>query len=208
MLWLFGLALILAAFGSVAFLLVPRVSAVTATPPTAHEKTATEALVGRPPLNPPAARAPLPAVSSREHAVPFSIAEAPTFTLRPAQADGADAGLVHSPPLASAGKTTRGTKGLTEEELRTAMRRVSVTMYSTDWCPVCKRARSWLLANGISFEELDVDRNESARRRQLSLNPKGGVPTIDVDGEVMIGFGPEHMQEILRRAAERRARKF
>jgi glutaredoxin len=205
---LLGLGVIVAAFGSVALLLVPRVPTVTATQPIPYQKAATQALVGRPPLNPPAARAPRAGVSSREHAVPFSIAEAPTFALRPAQADGADAGLVYSAPVASAAKTTRGTKGLTEEELRTAMRRVTVTMYSTDWCPVCKRARSWLLANGISFEELDVDRNESARLRQLSLNPKGGVPTIDVDGEVMIGFGPEHMQEVLRRAAERRARKF
>jgi len=46
------------------------------------------------------------------------------------------------------------------------------------------------------------------RRRQWSLNPKGGVPTIDIDGEVLIGFGAEHMQEALRRAAERRTRKF
>jgi len=201
------LALIVAAFGYVALLLVPRVPTVTAAPPIPYDKAATEALVGRRPVNPPPATAPRAAVSDRDHAVPFSIAEAPTFALRPARADGPDAGLVHAPAAASAART-RGTKGLTEEELRTAMRRVSVTMYSTDWCPVCKRARSWLLANGISFEELDVDRNEGARHRQLSLNPKGGVPTIDIDGEVMIGFGAEHMQEVLRRAAERRARRF
>ena len=96
------------------------------------------------------------------------------------------------PPLQ---KTTSRTKGPTEEELRTAMRRVSVTMCSTEWCPVRNRARDWLRTNGISFDEHDVDRSESARRRQSSLNPKGGVPTIDIDGEVMIGFGAEHMQE-------------
>ena len=41
-----------------------------------------------------------------------------------------------------------------------------------------------------------------------ALNPKGSIPTIDVDGEVMVGFGPEHMQDMLRRAAQRRAQNF
>jgi len=85
---------------------------------------------------------------------------------------------------------------------------VSITMYSTEWCPVCTRARKWLQFNGISFQELDVEKSDSAERAQRLLNPKGGVPTIDIDGEVMIGFGPEHMQDALRRAAERRARRL
>jgi glutaredoxin len=149
-------------------------------------------------------------ITSTERAVPFSIAEPPTFAPRiAARMESVDAGLERAAPAKSttkAGRTTNG--GPTEEELRTAMRRVSLTMYSTDWCPVCTKARVWLRSNGVSFEERDVDKSESARRTQLTLNPKGGVPTIDIDGEVMIGFGGQHMQEALRRAAERRARNF
>jgi glutaredoxin len=93
-----------------------------------------------------------------------------------------------------------------EQELRIAMRRVSVTMYSTSWCPVCRRARDWLQRNGISFEERDVEKSEDAHRAQLARNARGGVPTIDVDGTVLVGFSAESLQAALQRAAARRAK--
>jgi len=81
-------------------------------------------------------------------------------------------------------------------------------MYSTDWCPSCKNARAWFRANGIPVNDRNVEESESAHRAQLALNPRGTIPTIDVDGEVIVGFGPEHMENVLRRAAQRRAQRF
>jgi len=95
-----------------------------------------------------------------------------------------------------------------EHELRVAMRRVPVTMYSTAWCPVCAKARTWLHQNDVSFTDLDVEKDDRARRVQRSLNPAGGVPTIDVDGVILIGFDPTAMRAALGRGAERRARQF
>ena len=141
--------------------------------------------------------------------MPFSIAEAPTFAPPVARAHEVDAGVERPGPSKPTSAAGRGSNHApSDEELRAALRRVSVIMYSTEWCPVCTKARVWLRTNGVSFEERDVDKSASARRAQLSLNPKGGVPTIDIDGEVMIGFGAEQLQQALRRAAERRARRF
>jgi glutaredoxin len=97
--------------------------------------------------------------------------------------------------------------GLSEQDLRLWMRRVPVTMYATNWCPVCTKARAWLRQNDISFTELDVEKSEAANRAQRALNPKGSVPTLDIDGAVLVGFGPEAIQDAMRRAAERRARQ-
>jgi glutaredoxin len=204
------LALIVAAFGYGATLLGRRTPAVAAAETAPPSNAATEALVGRhPPLDTPPAAASRTTVSGSDHAVPFSIAETPTFAMPAARSNGVDASSERpGQPKPGAMAAREANAPRTEEELRAAMRRVSVTVYSTDWCPVCTKARAWLRANGVSFEERDVDKSETARRMQLSLNPKGGVPTIDIDGEVMIGFGAPHMQAALRRAAERRARKF
>ncbi|HMI85600.1 MAG TPA: glutaredoxin domain-containing protein [Polyangiaceae bacterium] len=204
-----ALTLAVAVLGCVVLLLRPTAAPLVGaeTPPA---NPATEALVGRgPTMNAPPGPPARKGASGAEREVPFSIAETPTFAPRAPPFDDTDAGFGRSETAKPGPAPARATNGVRSEgELRAAMRRVSVTMYSTEWCPVCTRARTWLRANGVSFEERDVDKSESARRTQLALNPKGGVPTIDIDGEVLIGFGAPHMQGALRRAAERRARNF
>jgi glutaredoxin len=104
---------------------------------------------------------------------------------------------------------TRGRQaGPSEQDLRLALRRVNITMYATNWCPVCAEARQWLRQNDIRYTELDVDANAEAKRVYKALNPRGSVPTFDIDGAVHVGFSPEGMQDELRGAAEKRARQF
>jgi len=205
-----GLVLVVTVFGYGGTVLFLRVPPSADAENVARANEATEALVGHgSPIQAPPASAPRAPAPGSAHAVPFSIAETPTFAPRVGRSNDVDAGVERPGGSKSSSSALRGSNpARSDEELRAALRRVSVTMYSTEWCPVCTRARAWLRTNNVSFEERDVDRSESARRVQLSLNPKGGVPTIDIDGEVMIGFGAEHLQAALRRAAERRARKF
>jgi glutaredoxin len=89
--------------------------------------------------------------------------------------------------------------------LASARRNVSITMYSTSWCVVCKRARAYMQQEHIGFTELDVDHDAPALARQLVLNPRGSVPTIAVDDEVLIGFSPGSLEERINRAARHRA---
>jgi glutaredoxin len=84
-------------------------------------------------------------------------------------------------------------------------RNVSVMMYSTSWCPACKMAREYMTSKGIAFVDHDVDESESAHDELVRLNPRGSIPTIDVEGDVMVGFSAEHFEDMLDRAARRRA---
>lgn len=86
----------------------------------------------------------------------------------------------------------------------TARRNVNITMYSTSWCGVCKRARAYMEAKHIGFTELDVDSDTAARKRALALNPQGSVPTFAVDDEVLIGFDPASLEARIDRAVKRR----
>jgi len=63
----------------------------------------------------------------------------------------------------------------------------TVTMYSTTWCGVCKRARQFFQAQKIPFREYDVEKTEKGRRDYKKLNGRG-VPIILVGDKRMNGF--------------------
>jgi glutaredoxin len=78
-----------------------------------------------------------------------------------------------------------------------------VVVYTTAWCPVCKRAKAWMQARGIPYEERDVERSREHGRAMHAINPRGSVPTFDVDGEVLVGFSETNVLAAMDRAAQR-----
>ena len=82
---------------------------------------------------------------------------------------------------------------------------LTITMYSTSWCKACIAARAHMQANAIAFTDHDVEADPAAKARQLQLNPRGSVPTIDVDGrEVLVGFSARNLQNAMTRAVAAR----
>ncbi|MBK9000126.1 MAG: hypothetical protein IPM35_30785 [Myxococcales bacterium] len=90
------------------------------------------------------------------------------------------------------------------EELQAALGEVRITIYTTTWCPHCTRARAWLRANNLRHTEYDVEASESARRERDRISPRRGVPTADIDGEVLTGFGERSWSAAIARATQRR----
>jgi glutaredoxin len=90
--------------------------------------------------------------------------------------------------------------------LKRARGNVSIVMYSTKWCGVCTEARDYMSEHGIQFVDHDVDASASARAIYERLNPRKSIPTIDVDGEVMVGFSGESLDEMIDDAARKRVR--
>jgi glutaredoxin len=88
--------------------------------------------------------------------------------------------------------------------LEQARRDVQISMYSTDWCGVCTRARDYMRSRNIAFQDFDVDHDAAARQRAHALNPSGGVPTIAIDRELLVGFSPESLEDRIARAARKR----
>lgn len=89
-------------------------------------------------------------------------------------------------------------------EIANARKRVPIVMYSTAWCGVCKKARSYFEKERISFVEYDVDKNASARAEYLALNPRRSVPTIKIGNEVIVGFSETSVNRALDQAAKAR----
>ena len=84
-----------------------------------------------------------------------------------------------------------------------ARRRVAVTMYATQWCGVCRKARKYMEANRIEFIELDTDESSVARERLGELNPRKTVPTFEIDELVYVGFREELFEAKLDQAAQK-----
>ncbi|MFG1948068.1 glutaredoxin domain-containing protein [Nonomuraea sp. NPDC048826] len=59
---------------------------------------------------------------------------------------------------------------------------MALTVYSTTWCGPCKRLKSQLAREGISFNEVDIERDPDAAAFVMSVN--GGnqvVPTVVIE---------------------------
>jgi glutaredoxin 3 len=60
-----------------------------------------------------------------------------------------------------------------------------VTMYATQWCPYCQRARELLRSKGVRFEEIDI---ESATNKRAEMQTRSGRHTVP-----QIFIGAEHV---------------
>ena len=64
-----------------------------------------------------------------------------------------------------------------------------IVMYTTTYCPYCTSAKSLLDSKGVSWEEINLDR-EPDRRAEMIEKAQGRrtVPQIFVDGKGVGGF--------------------
>lgn len=57
--------------------------------------------------------------------------------------------------------------------------------------------KEYLSQKGISFKELNVAENEEAREQMFEKTGRMAVPVLDVDGNIVLGFDKEKLDNIL-----------
>jgi len=58
-----------------------------------------------------------------------------------------------------------------------------ITMYSTTWCPDCRRAKTFLKERGVEFREVDIERDPAAEEIVIKANNgRRKVPTLEIGG--------------------------
>jgi len=72
-----------------------------------------------------------------------------------------------------------------------------VKVYSTTTCPFCIRAKQFLKDNNIAFEDIDVGSNQVVAEEMIKKSGQMGVPVIDIDGEIIIGFDKDKIKQAL-----------
>lgn len=74
----------------------------------------------------------------------------------------------------------------------------SVKIYSTPTCVYCKMAKDFFQKNNVSYEEFNVAEDEKAREEMINKSHQLGVPVIDIDGEIMVGFDRDSLAKALK----------
>jgi glutaredoxin 3 len=73
----------------------------------------------------------------------------------------------------------------------------SIKVYSTPTCPFCIRTKQFLNDNKIVFENIDVSVDQEKAKEMIAKSGQMGVPVIDIDGEIIVGFDKEKIKEVL-----------
>ena len=73
-----------------------------------------------------------------------------------------------------------------------------VTIYSAEWCPWCQKAKQFLQEHNVEFEEKDVERNPKAVNEMIHKSGQTGIPVIDVEGNIVVGYDEEKLRKLLK----------
>ena len=63
-----------------------------------------------------------------------------------------------------------------------------VKIFTTSICPWCAKTKEFFKQNGIKYQEINVGENEQARNEMFEKSGQFGVPVIDIDGQIIVGF--------------------
>ena len=73
-----------------------------------------------------------------------------------------------------------------------------VTVYSTPTCPWCHKTKEFFKKHHISYKEIDVSSDQKAAGEMVKKSGQMGVPVIDVDGEIIVGFDEPALRKALK----------
>ena len=73
----------------------------------------------------------------------------------------------------------------------------NVKVYSTPTCPWCIRTKQFLKDHNISFEDIDVSSNQQAAEEMVQRSGQMGVPVVDINGQIIVGFDKEKINTAL-----------
>lgn len=77
------------------------------------------------------------------------------------------------------------------------MKNVKVNIYSTPTCHFCHLAKDFFNEKGVKYEEFNVAVDLPKRQEMMDKSGQMGVPVIDIDGHIVVGFDEEKVSELL-----------
>ncbi|MEA3187857.1 MAG: glutaredoxin 3 [Chthoniobacter sp.] len=72
-------------------------------------------------------------------------------------------------------------------------------LYVKTWCPWCVSAVRYLRQHGYEFEEIDVEAKRADYAEMIKLSGQSYTPTLEIEGKVLADFGPDELEEFLRK---------
>lgn len=73
----------------------------------------------------------------------------------------------------------------------------NVKIYTTPSCVYCKMTKEFFQKNSVQYEEKNVATDAQARDEMIAKSGQMGVPVVEVDGKIIIGFDQPRLKEAL-----------
>lgn len=73
----------------------------------------------------------------------------------------------------------------------------NVVIYSTPTCHFCHLAKDYFIDHNVAYTEYDVAADIKKRQEMVEKSGQLGVPVIDIDGQIMVGFSEEPIAKAL-----------
>jgi len=74
---------------------------------------------------------------------------------------------------------------------------MKIKVYSSPTCPYCVALKNYLKEKGFEFEDIDVSSDFQAAQEMIEKSGQMGVPVIDIDGQIIVGFDKEKVDKAL-----------
>jgi glutaredoxin 3 len=75
---------------------------------------------------------------------------------------------------------------------------MAIKVYSTPSCPWCTVAKNYLASKNVQFEDVDVSRNREAAMEMVQKSGQRGVPVLDINGSIVVGFDQATIDMLIR----------
>jgi glutaredoxin-like YruB-family protein len=72
-----------------------------------------------------------------------------------------------------------------------------IIIYTTSSCPWCQATKEFLKKQNYPYEERNVETNPQWANEMVEKSGQYGVPVIDIEGKIIIGFSPEEISAAL-----------
>ncbi|MEW9050666.1 MAG: glutaredoxin family protein [Neobacillus sp.] len=74
----------------------------------------------------------------------------------------------------------------------------NITVYTTNTCPYCTMLKNFLQAQGLPFQEVNVQINQAAANKLVETTGQLGVPQTEINGQWVLGFDPEKIMGLVK----------
>ncbi|MFH1227478.1 MAG: glutaredoxin domain-containing protein [Planctomycetota bacterium] len=78
----------------------------------------------------------------------------------------------------------------------------TIKVYTTPTCPWCVKVKEYFRHRDIIFDDIDVSKDPANVQELMNVSGQYGVPVIVVDDQIVIGYDPVRIAELLQDQAK------
>ena len=73
-----------------------------------------------------------------------------------------------------------------------------IIIYGAEWCAFCHMAMRYLDDKGVKYTYKNVELDMNHARAAMEKSGQTGIPVIDMDGQIIIGFDRPRIDQTLK----------